>query len=42
MNRLKVLLLTATILGAVATLIRNRWGETPPVDPGGWEPVEPS
>lgn len=42
MKRLKSFALAATVLGAVLTLIRNRWSESSPVDPGGWEPVDPN
>lgn len=42
MTRLKTLISIAALAAVLTTLIRNRLGESQPVDAGGWEPVEPS
>lgn len=42
MRRLKPLLISAGIVMAIVSLVRNRLSEPAAADPGGWKPVEPS
>lgn len=42
MSRFKPLFIAAAVGAALFSLVRNRLGDSQPVDAGGWKPVDPT